>query len=147
MVKSARSPHCFHWGQRGSYLADTLRVCCKIELNWEFLLNTLKEPSGYVAEYIVSKLWKNSWWVAQAHSGHIVINIVKETLEFFHKVPYGQSGGFVQIKFITYPQGKLKSKWWACFKWTHNLPAGLIEIKVAGKLINNPQLAYWVSCE
>ena len=47
-----------------------------------------------MAKYIVSKLWKNSWQVAQAHDGQVLIKIVKETPEFFHNVPDGQIDGF-----------------------------------------------------
>ena len=85
--------------------------------------------------------------MAQAHGGQVLIKIVKETPEFFHKVAHGQIDGFFQINFKTYPLGKLKSNGWVSFECDHNLPTGLIEIKVVGKLINNLQLACWVRCE
>ena len=60
---------------------------------------TLKEPNGYVVEYVLSKslgiFWKNSWWVAQAYGGHILIKFVKETTRLFQRRTHGFFDGFL----------------------------------------------------
>ena len=48
------------------------------------LPRTLKELIDYMVRHIVDTsldtFWKNSKWVAQAYAGHILDNIVKETI-------------------------------------------------------------------
>ena len=43
---------------------------------------------------LLDTLWKNSWWVAQPCSGHILINFLKETPGYFQKVPHGHMTDF-----------------------------------------------------
>ena len=39
-----------------------------------------KEPPGDIMDTLLDTLWKKFEWVAQPHAGHIVDNIVKETI-------------------------------------------------------------------
>ena len=56
--------------------------------------------------------------------GYIVNKIVKETREFFHKVPSGHfDGHFYNVPSMD-PQDTLWSNWWALCKRTQHVPTG-----------------------
>ena len=112
---------------------------------WEFVvkLNHIesllwvlwKEPTGHIVATLMGILWKNSQWVAQVHSGHILIKIVKEHRGFIHKIPSGFFDGFFLNLISTYPPITLKSKWWVSCKRTLNLPTR----QSVSKLFKNSQ--------
>ena len=101
---------------------------------WEFVvkLNHIesllwvlwKEPTGYIVATLMGILCKNSHWVAQVHSRHILIKILKEPRGFIHKIPSGFFDGFFLNLISIYPPITLRSKWWVSFERALNLPAG-----------------------
>ena len=49
---------------------------------------------------------------------------MKEPTRFFHKMPDGHIDGLFVISFSINPAISLRSKWWAFFDKTLNLPTG-----------------------
>ena len=57
-------------------------------------------------------------------SGKILIRFMKELCGFFQKLPDGHIDGLFVISFSINPAISLRSKWWAFFEKTPNLPTG-----------------------
>ena len=86
----------------------------------------------YIKKNPLGTFWSHNWapfertlneWL-RCIIGHIVNKIVKETREFFHKVPSGHfDGDFYNVPSMD-PQGTLWSNWWALCKRTQHVPTG-----------------------
>ena len=98
------------------YSTGSLRVCGKIEPNWEFLLKSFK-------------------WTHWVSFGQIPGYILKELWGFFQWVAQGYIGGLFWGTFKTYPLIPSRSKWWVHWEIAHHLPTRFSK----GKLFKNSQ--------
>ena len=80
-----------------------------------------KIPSGQVLIKFVKEL---CGFFHKMPGGQMLIKFVKEPTGFIQTLPDGQIDGLFLITFSINPAISLRSKWWAFFEKSLNLPTG-----------------------